>query len=179
MRVLPAFLVILSQVCAGQMQFEVASIKPNISPDRNSLWHITPGGRFTGEHVNLQFLITTVFHIRDSQIAVAPAYLESEKYDIVAEGEGNPNHEQLLTMLQGRLLDRSKLKYHWVTKQLPVYALVPAKNGIKLKAAQKESCEVAVVAPPDTKSDARLFLWNILQPRKSDRRQQHHHGPVH
>jgi uncharacterized protein (TIGR03435 family) len=157
---LPALAVFLvaSQVCFAQPQFEVASIKRNVSPDRNSTWRTTPGGRFTGENINLVFLLMTAYKIRDSQVSGAPGWFESEKYDILAKGEGNPNPDQLMKMLQALLLDRFKLKYHWIAKQLPVYALVPAKNGIKLKESKEGSCQDAgpdqKQAPPDQPQQA-------------------------
>ncbi len=95
-----AVLLFASQVCLAQPQFEVASIKPNVSPERNSTWRTTPGGRFTGENINLMFLLMTAYKIRDTQISGAPAWFQSEKYDILAKGEGSPNQDQLMNMLR-------------------------------------------------------------------------------
>lgn len=47
-----------------------------------------------------------------------------------------------MAMLQGLLADRFKLTYYHVTKELPVYALVFAKNGIKLRESKEGSCVV-------------------------------------
>jgi uncharacterized protein (TIGR03435 family) len=48
----------------------------------------------------------------------------------------------MIAMLQGLLADRFKLKYHQVAKELPVYALVVAKGGIKLQESKEGSCVV-------------------------------------
>ncbi len=59
----------------------------------------------------------------------------SERYDIVAkpEGEGDVTPDQLKPMIQALLAERFKLTLHRETKELPVYALVVAKNGPKLQ----------------------------------------------
>lgn len=80
--------------------------------------------------------------MKESQISGIPGWADSEKYDIVAKGEGNPTQDQLVAMLQGLLADRFKLNYHQVTKELPVYALVVAKGGIKLQESKEGSCVV-------------------------------------
>jgi uncharacterized protein (TIGR03435 family) len=130
-------LVIASNVVSAQTQFEVASIRPNLSPDRSGTWRFTEGGRFTGENIPLVFLLMTAYRLRDSQISGAPGWAETEKYDIVAKGEGNPSEDQVMTMLQGLLADRFKFKYHMAVKKDPVYAMVPAKTGIKVKPSKE------------------------------------------
>jgi uncharacterized protein (TIGR03435 family) len=142
------FLLVAPVAWPAEPQFEVASIKPNVSTERNSTWRFTPGGHFAGENISPKFLITTAYSIRDFQISGAPGWIDSEKYDILAKGEGNPSPEQIRTMLQGLLRDRFKLKYHRVMKQAPVYSLVAAKSGIKLQESKEGSC---IVSGPDQK----------------------------
>lgn len=129
---------------SAQPGFEVSSIRPNNSADLNSTWRFAGGGRFTGENVNVGYLIQTAYRLRDFQIAGLPGWTRSAKYDIQAKGEGNPTEEQLMAMLRGLLENRFKLAYHRVTKEGPVYALVAAKGGIKLKELDEGPC-----APPD------------------------------
>jgi uncharacterized protein (TIGR03435 family) len=141
-----------AQVQAAPPQFEVASIRPNKSADMGGTWRIAPGGRFTGENISLKFLLTTAYHLKESQISGTPGWIDSEKYDIVAKGEGNPTQDQMVAMLQGLLADRFQLRYHRAAKELPVYALVAAKGGIKLRESKEGSCVVpgpgdAAVAP--------------------------------
>jgi uncharacterized protein (TIGR03435 family) len=47
-----------------------------------------------------------------------------------------------VAMLQGLLVDRFKLRYQLVTRELPVYALVAAKGGVKLQ-TKEGSCVAA------------------------------------
>jgi uncharacterized protein (TIGR03435 family) len=131
-----------AQVQPAPPQFEVASIRPNRSADRGGTWRFAPGRRFTGENIPLKFLLTTAYQLKESQISGIPSWADSEKYDIVAKGEGSPSQDQMIAMLQGLLADRFKLKYHQVAKELPVYALVVAKGGIKLQESKEGSCVV-------------------------------------
>ena len=121
-------------------RFEVASIKPNTSPDFNGTFSFTAGGRFKGENISIPFLISTAYHVRMFQLSELPGWAESARYDIEAKGQGNLSEEELVSMLRGLLEDRFKLTYHKLTKEGPVYALVPARGGIKLKESDAGPC---------------------------------------
>jgi uncharacterized protein (TIGR03435 family) len=79
-------------------------------------------------------LIEAAFGIRDFQVSGGPAWLDNDNYDIVAK-TATPvalTEKALEPYLQSLLDDRFHLKYHRDTKELPVYLLVPSKNGPKL-----------------------------------------------
>jgi len=128
---------------ASALQYEVASIKPNKYSS-----HMLGLGfwieRFTATSVTLQGLIREAYEVEDNQISGAPPWLYSERYDIEAKADKSVADELLKLsfdqrvieyrrMLQTLLADRLKLTLHSETKELPVYALVIAKNGPKLK----------------------------------------------
>ncbi len=70
-----------------------------------------------------------------------PAWINSERYDINAKADGNPSKEVMNgPMLQALLEDRFNLRIHRETKEVPVYALMVAKNGSKLKPFVEGSC---------------------------------------
>src|SRR5579872_1572706 len=129
--------------------FEVASVKPNKSGGRGAGLQMAPG-RFTAKNIPLKMLIGFAYDVRDFQISGGPGWLSSEKYDIEAKPEGltgdptklseeqrQHQEEQLRLMVQSLLADRFKLTVRHETKELPVYALVVAKNGPKLQVAQE------------------------------------------
>ncbi len=121
--------------------FEVASIKPNTSDAR--LVHIIPaqGGRLDIENVPLKLIIATAYGLQQFQISGAPAWTSSDRYDIRAKAAGNPPQSEIGgPMLQSLLEERFHLRYHRETRQLPVYALMPAKNGPKLQPSSPGSC---------------------------------------
>jgi uncharacterized protein (TIGR03435 family) len=90
------------------------------------------------ENFSTQLLIQRAYDVESFQIAGAPGWIKSDHYDIIAKADDNLTSEQVAgPVLQTLLEDRFKLKIHRETKELPVYALTVAKNGLKL---QKSSC---------------------------------------
>jgi len=58
-----------------------------------------------------------------------------------AKAEGNPSQEMMRgPMLQALLEERFKLKVHWETREVPVYALTLSKGGPKLQSFKDGSC---------------------------------------
>src|SRR5262249_7838549 len=98
-----------------------------------------PGGRLTITGANLRLLIRFAYNVDEAQISGGPAWMDSDRFDIAAKGEGNPTVDQLREMLQKLLADRFNLKLHRESKDLPVNALLPAKGGAKLKEVQDDA----------------------------------------
>jgi uncharacterized protein (TIGR03435 family) len=114
--------------------FEVATIKPS-KPDAPGKGFIVRGRQFSTLNTTLSDLITFAYGLHARQITSGPDWLEQDKYDLLAEpdGEGQPNINQWKTMLQKLVADRFKLVFHRDKKELSVYALVVvAKTGAKL-----------------------------------------------
>jgi bla regulator protein blaR1 len=125
---------------AARPEFEVISIKPDSSDSGNVAVNYE-GGRFTARNFSLGRLINNAYH--PQRIDGAPNWLSSEKYDIDAKVEDSlaeklrklPTDQQIgqvMLMLQSALEDRFQLRVSHETRQLPVYALVVAKGGLKL-----------------------------------------------
>ena len=107
----------------------------------------------SASNVTLKILLQTAYGVKDSQISGAPGWFDSDHFDVEAKPEDAPaagqpklgrddREEQMKLMLQTLLADRFKLTLHHDTKELPLYALVVAKNGPKFHAA--------AVAPGDS-----------------------------
>jgi len=122
-------------LAATQVSFEVASIKLHPEPVTFSADPSFRGSRMTATASTLLDLITAAYEVRYEQIAGAPGWAGSAHYDIVAkaEGEGPISNDQGRQMLQTLLAERFQLKLHRETKEVPVYALVIAKGGHKMK----------------------------------------------
>jgi uncharacterized protein (TIGR03435 family) len=121
---------------SAQKSFEAASIKPNAANDNRVMVRVQPGGRFTATGVSAKALLSMALGVRDFQVLNAPGWSGSERWDINAVAEGQPEkvtQEVLRPMLLELLKDRFQLKLHEETKELPVYNLVVAKGGHKLK----------------------------------------------
>ncbi len=124
-------------------KFEVASIKPS-TEQRFKMVRPLPG-RLTAD-APVQLLIQNAYGVQPFQIAGGPDWVNSEHYQIEAKADGKASRDQILLMLQGLLEDRFQLKIHRETRQLPVYALAPARSGLKLTPPQEGSC---VTPAPD------------------------------
>ena len=121
-------------------KFEVASVKPSNSADRRPLvngFNVASGGQFTASNVTLKLLIRQAYNIKDFQISGGPGWTGSDLFDIAAKPEGPTKPDQFALMLQSLLADRFHLAIRRETRELPVYALVVAKSGPKIKAANE------------------------------------------
>jgi uncharacterized protein (TIGR03435 family) len=126
--------------------FDVASIKPNKSGGERIAMNYTPDG-FTAVNVTVRLLIRFAYGpIDDNRIVGGEDWLSSERFDIEAKVDSseadelqklNPAQLRIARqqMLQALLSERFKLVASHQTRELPVYALVVAKNGPKLKEA--------------------------------------------
>lgn len=140
----PASLSPASQPATPAPAFDVAAIKVNNSGGGNSSSN-TNDGRFTASNVTLKNLIQyEAYGIPGPRILGGPKWIDTTRFDVEAkmdEAEAaklkaldrKQNGEQTHAMFQQLLADRFKLAVHWETRELPIYALVAAKNGPKLQ----------------------------------------------
>jgi uncharacterized protein (TIGR03435 family) len=113
--------------------FEVATIKPS-DPDRPGKVFTVRGRQFATINTTLVDMITFAYGIQVKQIIGAPAWVETQKYDVTAQpdGEGQPNDRQWKVMFQKMLADRFKFAFHRDKRELSVYAITVGRNGSKL-----------------------------------------------
>ncbi len=111
---------------------------------------------FVSKNASLLQVIRQAYGVEDDRIVNAPTWLSTDKYDFVATA-GAPIAGQNLEesgriqrqMLVGVLADRMKLDAHFEVRNVPVLALVIAKNGPKLKESQAGESNLS----PSTGSD--------------------------
>src|SRR5207248_3354568 len=65
-----------------------------------------------------------------------PDWLGRENFDITAKVEGTHSNDEIMQMLQALLAERFKLSLHHEQKEQSVYALVPGKNGARLRRSE-------------------------------------------
>jgi len=144
---------------APSPSFEVTSIKPNRAGDMRFGIMMRPG-RFTTSGITTRFLIAYAYKVKDFQVSGGPSWINSDRYDIdakeddsmVAELDKLPPEErgdQIRLMVRSLLADRFKLSLSHTTKELPVYALVVAKNGPKLHEAKPDETYPDAPKGPD------------------------------
>ena len=132
---------------APSESFAVASIKPF----KLDAGHIRFGGGWSPDGFNsfaitLQALVQAAYGVQASQVLGGPSWISSQRYDVQAKMSSSaaddlqklsPDRREVVQehMLQALLVDRFHLVVRHAVKELPVYALVIAKNGSKLKEA--------------------------------------------
>jgi uncharacterized protein (TIGR03435 family) len=132
------------QGSAALPSFEVASVKP-AAPMTDGRIMVRMGGgpgtpdpgQITYTNVSLKNVMTNAFDVKGYQIQ-GPDWLDSARFDIVAKVPMGATKEQLKLMLQSLLAERFKLTLHHSTKEMPMYALVIAKGGSKLKESPED-----------------------------------------
>ena len=119
--------------------FEVATIKPS-KPEAKGKGITVRGRRFITINTSISDLITFAYGLHARQLSGAPAWFESEKYDIEAQPDiaGQPNEKQLKSMLQKLLTERFQFAFHREKKSLSVYAIVLGKTGSKLTKSEAD-----------------------------------------
>jgi uncharacterized protein (TIGR03435 family) len=117
----------------------VASIKP--SDPAHTIAIRRSGYRLETSNTSLQMLVAWAYDVYSDRLYGKPSWLDSVQYDIVANGpEGSrPLRREpgqvspLQQMMRTLLADRFKLIIHRETRKLPMYALVAAKTGPKVR----------------------------------------------
>jgi len=130
---------------ANDAAFEVASVKANKSGQPFVQVGMAPGGRFTATNVPLRQLMLMAYQLQPFQIEGAPAWITTERFDVVAKGSGplapaapgTPGPIQF--MMKSLLADRFKLVAHIEKKEMPVYALMVARSDGRLGSQLKAS----------------------------------------
>jgi len=116
-------------------EFEVASIKPT-PPGAAGRWiRMLSVHEFAAKNHALRTLVAAAYNLSPEAISGGPAWVDSDRYDIVAKaaGEVRPNLNEQMSMLRKLLADRFQLTFHSEQKELRVYALTVAKGGPRLK----------------------------------------------
>jgi len=131
-------------------RFDAVSIKSNRSATGGSIG-AQPGGRFVMINLPMARLIRVAYPALTSQLIGAPAWVNSERYDVIAKAEGDPTSAQIEAMLRALLADRLKLVAHFEPREQEVYALVVARAdrrlGPRLTAAPLDCAAQVEVRP--------------------------------
>ena len=113
-------------------EFDVSSVKPNktnccFSGGANN-------GQAGAKDSTLKALISLAYKVQEFQIVGGPGWISSDRFDVEGTTEDkSADPDRLRLMLRSLLEDRFKLKLHMEARQAPIYALVVAKGGPKIK----------------------------------------------
>ncbi|SPE27856.1 hypothetical protein SBA3_1390014 [Candidatus Sulfopaludibacter sp. SbA3] len=79
----------------------------------------------------LKVLVQEAYSMEDWQVE-GPNWITAELYDVAATMPPHTSRETARLMLRTMLAERVGLQVHVAQRDIPVYALVPAKKGFKL-----------------------------------------------
>jgi uncharacterized protein (TIGR03435 family) len=123
-----------------KLEFEVASVRQNKTNDKASM-NVDPtpgdgmvptGGLYSARNIVLVQYIAFAYKLTNQQLRSAVSqvpWVSEVRFDIEARAEGNPTKDQYRSMMQSLLADRFKMAVHFETRQVSLFALVPAKPG--------------------------------------------------
>jgi len=126
--------------------YEVVSIHKSSPGQQGSRIGPGAGGGMSARNVTAMQLLTFAYKVRDYQIAGEPGWMTSDRFDVnftpdkteatprpgVAPKEIESFIDRNQQRMQAVFRDRFGLVLRAETHELPIYALVPAKGGLKL-----------------------------------------------
>jgi uncharacterized protein (TIGR03435 family) len=171
-------------IVAQDAEFEVASIKLNTDsglPPLNVVSKmvmrraasVARNGRYSKQGngaTTLSALIQAAHRVRDFQILGAPSWVTSERYDVDARAPGATTFDEMRPMLQSLLANRFQLTFRRETRELPVYELVAARNGVKIAPMKPGTCippeQAKPFGPLDICGSVRRQITGLAPERK-------------
>jgi uncharacterized protein (TIGR03435 family) len=139
MRALSAFVVLSIAGLAAQSaapngpQFDVVSIKPNVSGTATGPPNLRPDGGFTMIHVPIGTLIGRAYRSAPGEMVGLPDWAMREYYDVKTTSSlTTATADDRAAMIRAMLADRCKLAVHVEQREHDVYELVLARKDGKL-----------------------------------------------
>jgi uncharacterized protein (TIGR03435 family) len=127
----------------GEPSFEVASIKLGDQNATGASMKFLPGGRLSVSGMTIKNLVTLAYKVRSDRVAGAPAWLDSEHYDIDAKPApgtawtmGQAGMDEQFSRIRSLLADRCALRVHHVIAKAPVYELYIGPKGLRILEAK-------------------------------------------
>jgi len=164
----------------AQTAFEVATIKP-VDPDAQAGRYITMKSthQLVAKNHTVRTLIMAAYYLHTRAVVGGPSWADTDRFEIqaVTPGEGRPSTDEQMAMIRKLLTDRFHLVFHREPKEMPVYAIVPAKSGPKLGEANTPADKAPILAvhmfPDHVEFPARnatmLDFVSVLQRAAMDR----------
>jgi uncharacterized protein (TIGR03435 family) len=122
-----------------ERQFEVASIKRNVSESPQERWpNSNPAGQIEVINLRVSDIVQAAFQVGDYQVLGMPAWARNTRYDVSARLDprlaagAQPGPPAWALAMQTLLKDRLQLAFHREVQQRPVYHLMLARTDGKL-----------------------------------------------
>jgi len=123
----------LSCLAAGAQTFAVSDVRVSPPGRANYMRVGFFNGRYELKNATMLDLIQTAWGVESEAVYGGPAWLEIDRFDIVAKSPKDAKDDNLKLMLRALLAERFGLETHSDNKPLPVYVLTQGKRGLQLK----------------------------------------------
>ncbi len=131
---------ILAQAPTPKLEFEVASVRQAAprTPAEGVIWG-KKGGPGTSDPERVTYRLITLWQLLGEAYGgpadrlIMPDWVLRERYDVTAKIPRGTTKEQYAVMLRNLLVARLQIVSHSEKRDFPVYNLVVAKGGLKMK----------------------------------------------
>ena len=142
-RPLLALAMLVPAAASAQTKFEMADVHVSAPTSKQPDGGFMPGGRVELRGFTMLDLISMSHDMDESDVLGGPAWLNTDRFDIIAKAPaGVTSEEKLQAMLKALIEERFSLKTHSEKRDLPVF-IMTARKGLKLPPASKDG-------PPST-----------------------------
>ena len=146
-----------AQIGDPSVTFDAASVKPanpNMPDGRTVVGMLPPtGGPGTSDPsrirypiISLEALIRSAYALRPGEKIIGPGWLDTDFFQVEAVMSPDTTKDRFREMLRNLLADRFKLKVHRAEKGSPIWAIVVAKSGPRMKVSAEQKVDVPL--PP-------------------------------
>jgi len=121
-------------IAAGAPGFEV--VDAHIRPGRVTQFSFgggIGGDKFILRNATMVELITAAYGVDGDKVIGGPAWLDTDRFDVIAKAPPKTSPESMKLMLQGMLAERFKLVIHSDVRPMPAYVLTLGKGKPRLK----------------------------------------------
>ena len=150
--------------------FEVASVKVNTSGAPVSRISAPDGtGRFETTNTSVRMLILNAYGIPGFQLVGGPSWVDSLHVDVVARGAASATRAEISAMVRTLLAERFDLVVRRDRREMPVYALVVARDdrrpGPRMQASTTDCASAAAPgAPAPQTASGQLLCTTRMSP---------------
>jgi len=158
---------------AQALSFEVSSVKPcepgtpePAGEHAGMVQFVYPGGMFRANATTLKFLFEWAYDIQPSQHSAGPAWMSSERFDIVAKAPGPAAEDRMKLMVRSLLADQFRLQFHRDSKRMSVYVITVGKTEPKLFSPKNDEVH-SIRVMPQKGADDKIVSWHVVATRFS------------
>jgi uncharacterized protein (TIGR03435 family) len=140
----------------SHVTFDTISIRKSSTGSGMTGTRVLPNGQYAAANVTLRMLISNAYGgplqpLLNPQLIGGPAWIDSERFDILAKADGSfrPGDSRVPLLIRNLLGDRFQLITHQEVRQLPAYEMVVARSDGELgPQIKKATVDCSVVRGP-------------------------------